>query len=162
MPSGSLDISSMTSEEEDITTKISMSIGRDGTCVEAEMQIQDNFSTRKCVMHGMASAVSLSPCVNVSCVGVWPWAHGRGDGCMADWQVGMCMQSALANTVLWALTGIILACLSVLWAGKNTGTYRIFLEKYEKRAVNMFHCLPYRFRNNISRFRPVFHISRQI
>jgi hypothetical protein len=126
MPFASLDISSMTSEEVYITSKISMSIGRDGTCVEAEMQIQDSFSARKCVMRGMALAVSLSPCVNVSCVGMWPWAHGRGDGRMADWQVGMCMQGATTNTVLWALTGIILACLAVLLAEKNTGKYRIF------------------------------------
>jgi hypothetical protein len=96
----------MTSEEVYITSKISMSIGRDGTGVEVEMQIQDSFSTRKCVMCGMASAVSLSPCVNMSCVGVWPWAHGRWDGRMADWQVGMCMQSATANTILWLFCGL--------------------------------------------------------
>jgi hypothetical protein len=47
MSSGSLDISSMTSEEVDITSKISMPIERDDTGVEAEMQIQDNFGTRK-------------------------------------------------------------------------------------------------------------------
>jgi hypothetical protein len=61
MSSGSLDISSMTSEEVDITSKISMSIGRDGTGVEAEMQIQDNFSTRKsCIITNK----------KVSCVGL--------------------------------------------------------------------------------------------
>jgi hypothetical protein len=37
----------MTSEEVDIAAKISMFIGRDDIGVEAEMQIQDNFSTRK-------------------------------------------------------------------------------------------------------------------
>jgi hypothetical protein len=47
MSSGSLDISSMTSEEVDIASKTSMSIGRDDTGVEAKMQIQDNVNTRK-------------------------------------------------------------------------------------------------------------------
>jgi hypothetical protein len=91
----------MTYEEVGITSKISMSIGRDGTGVETEMQIKDSFSTRKCVMRGMVPAVSLSPYVNLSCMGVWPCAHGHGDGWMADWQVGMCMESATAKTILW-------------------------------------------------------------
>jgi hypothetical protein len=37
----------MTSEEVDIASKTSMSIGRDDTGVEAKMQIQDNVNTRK-------------------------------------------------------------------------------------------------------------------
>jgi hypothetical protein len=63
MSSGSLDISSMTSEEVDITSKISMPIERDDTGVEAEMQIQDNFSTRKsCIITNKISS-KCSKCV---------------------------------------------------------------------------------------------------
>jgi hypothetical protein len=40
---------------------------------------------------------------------------------------------------------------------ENTDSSR----EIRKRTVNMFHCLLYRFRNNISRFRPVFRISRK-
>jgi hypothetical protein len=64
--------------------------------------------------------------------------------------------------------GIVLASSVVLWTGKirlktvkireNTG----FSRKIRKRTVNMSHHLPYRFRKNIYRFRPVFRISRKI
>jgi hypothetical protein len=58
-------------------------------------------------------AVSLCDCVMCGRVAMGPWPVGVAGG-----NVHANLQSATANTVLWALTGIVLASLAVLWAGK--------------------------------------------